>query len=136
MDYKEKLAQAGKLFADARAILEKADATAEEKTNAVKMVTDAKALKAEAAQLKELEQAALDLAVETKDTKSAPAPASGFKNLGQFLYAVARAGNVLTLREAVHPALMPLAAKASCNSTAPAMIPPTARRCAMIRSRI
>jgi HK97 family phage major capsid protein len=113
MDYKEKLTQAGKLFADARAILEKADATAEEKAAAVKMVNDAKALKAEAAQLKELEQAALDLAVETKDAKNAPVPTSGFRSLGQFLYAVARAGNVLTLREAVHPLLTPLAAKAA-----------------------
>ena len=111
MDYREKLAQATKLFADARAVLENPEATAEQKTAVVQMVEDAKKLKAEAAQLKELEQAALDVATEAKSAQSQSTPTGGFKNLGQFLAAVARAGNVLKMRDGIDPRLMPLAQK-------------------------
>lgn len=113
MDYKEKLARAHKLFDEARAILQNDQATAEDKAKVAKMVEDAKALKAEAAQLQELEKEAIEQPVkETKDRDGAQ-PASGFKTLGQYLYAVARAGNVTTLREPMHPALLPLASKAA-----------------------
>lgn len=111
MDYKEMLAQAAKLFADARAVLENAEATAEQKASVGKMVEDAKKLKTEAAQLKEIEQAALEVATETKNMPSQSAPVNGFKNLGQFLYAVARASNVLTMRDQIDPRLIPLAQK-------------------------
>jgi HK97 family phage major capsid protein len=118
------VAQAHKLFEDVKAILTNPKATAEDRAKIDGMLAEAKDLQKRAAQLKEVETAAIAAEIETKDDKRAGAgnPPNGFKTFGQYLYHVARAGNVLTLREAVHPALIPLAQKAAqINSEGPAV---------------
>lgn len=62
-NYRELLAQASKLFEDAKAIITKADATAEEKQHLEEMLADAKDLKARAFQLKDIADSLGDIAL-------------------------------------------------------------------------
>lgn len=73
MNYKDKLAEAQKLFDQAKAILTNPEATAEEKNQVEPLMEDAKKLKAEAGQLKELEAFAETMETEVK-TKAASEP--------------------------------------------------------------
>jgi HK97 family phage major capsid protein len=89
----EKIGHANKLFADARAILENKEATAEDKAKVAPMLEDAKALRAEAVQLKEIiEHADESLKhVENKQGKDVETPErkekKPFKEWGEFLEA-------------------------------------------------
>ena len=93
MDYKDKLGRATQLFADARAILENVDATAEDKAKVTPILEEAKALKSEAVQLKDIldhvaevvphEEVKQGLDIETKERKDP----KQFKDWGEFLEA-------------------------------------------------
>jgi len=95
MTWKEKLAEAQKLFAKAKELLTDPEATAEQKANLEQIYEDAKRLKAEAMQLKDIEEAievgdVLDRVKEQQ--KNDPHPQSrGFKDWTEFLYATWRA---------------------------------------------
>lgn len=89
MTWKDKLAEANLLFEKARAVVENAAATAEEKNQVPKMLEGARALKADALQLKEIIDEAQS-AVEFKN-QSATAPVlnpGSFKGWGEYLEAV------------------------------------------------
>lgn len=87
MDFQTKdacLEQSQALIEQAKALAGKPDASAEEMTNARKMLDDAKALRGKSALLAELESA-------TAESKAAPVqkpPKSGFNSLGEFYMAV------------------------------------------------
>lgn len=103
MDWREKQAEAKKLFEQAKAILsdkvmdgdKTRTATAEEKANVEQMLEDAKRFKAEAGQLKEIEMSALDLDKEM-DKVSQKNGVNGrhqpegtnFKSMGEMLQAI------------------------------------------------
>jgi HK97 family phage major capsid protein len=95
----EKLAEATRLFSEARAIYSKADATAEEKASAAQMFEAAKAIKQESAQLAEIEKAAADMvatieAKQGKDKQVEPRKDNTkFGSFGEFLYAAHRANH-------------------------------------------
>lgn len=93
MNWKEKLACATALFAEAKAILTNEDATAEEKATVEGRLEEAKSLKAEGLQLKEIEMSAveLDAIVEKARGEVEEQPAVGgseFKTFGAMLQAV------------------------------------------------
>jgi HK97 family phage major capsid protein len=103
--WQEKMAEANRLFAEAKVIFENDAAPAEDKTKALKMLADVKALKAEAEQLADIQKLGVELA-----TKTAGAPQTnrdpnyGFKTLGSVLSAIAQAGDI-RYRGQLHPAL-------------------------------
>jgi HK97 family phage major capsid protein len=66
MHWKDKIGQAEKLFEEAKAILTDPEATAEDKAKVESLMEEAKRLKADAAQLKEVEHHAQELARETE----------------------------------------------------------------------
>ena len=97
-NWQDKQAEAEKLFADARAILENKESTIEQKSHIPDMLKDAQALKAESFQLKEILDAGMEM-VKTKvaeDNKAAPAPKNGaekWDSWGEFLEKVWMAGH-------------------------------------------
>lgn len=97
MTWKEKLAEAQKLFAKARELLTDPEATAEQKANLEQIYEDAKRLKREAMQLKDIEEAAEvgDLLEHVEqEQKDDPKPESrGFKEWSEYLYSVWRSGH-------------------------------------------
>jgi len=111
VDYKELLAKSAELFEQAKAILTNPKATADDTAKVEPLMVEARGYKAKAVQLKEIEAAALAVPVPDLDGKTAKP--GDLKTFGQFLYHVGRAGNVLTLREPIHPALIGLAQKAA-----------------------
>lgn len=94
--FKDKLAQAAKLFEEAKAILSNPEASAEDKGKVGPMIEDAKKLQAEAMQLKDI----LAGAAELEELKDEPGPsepkrqdgATAFKDWGEYLHAVGIAG--------------------------------------------
>jgi len=98
MEYEEKLALSKRLFEDAKAILTNPEASAEEKAKVEPMIKDAKAAQAEAAQLKDIFDAASGLeaftkqVVEPQQAKEPPVQASEFKGWSEYLRAVGMAG--------------------------------------------
>jgi HK97 family phage major capsid protein len=97
VDYKDKLGEAQKLFEQAKAIVEKADATADERAKVEQMLKDAQALKAEALQLKSILDAGVEIAgaqAAAQQKGAAEQKGSGkFETWGDFLQAVFMAGH-------------------------------------------
>lgn len=103
--YVEMIAEARKLFSDAKAILENKSASAEDRAKVDEIIKSAKSLQANAMQLKDIEEAAtaidVQAAADASAAKSAPdATVTGGsdkkgwgKNWGEYLYQVWRAGN-------------------------------------------
>lgn len=95
----QKIAEASRLFGEAKAILSNADSTAEDKARAAQLVEAGKAIKQEAAQLAEIEQAAIDMAreIESKQGRDPQAEPrkdnTKFSDFGEFLYAANRANH-------------------------------------------
>jgi HK97 family phage major capsid protein len=99
------MAEASRLFAEAKVIFENEAASAEDKAKAMKMLADVKALKAEAEQLADIQKLGVELATKTADVaKTGRDPNYGFKTLGSVLYAIAQAGNI-QYRGQLHPGL-------------------------------
>jgi len=95
MNWKEKLAEANKLFEAAKAVLTDPEATDEQKSHVNQMVLDAQKLKTEALQLKSILEQALEgvALLRPESAPEAPAdegqpPAEEFKEWGDFLYAI------------------------------------------------
>lgn len=84
MTAKQKQEKARKLWADARALLESDNLSAEDMEKARAMMADAKALQAEADELKAIDEQMEDFTPE----ESAPSTSEGFKTFGSFLRAV------------------------------------------------
>jgi HK97 family phage major capsid protein len=102
---KDKLEKVKALFAEAKAILEKADATAEDKARVEPLLAEANALKAEVVQMKNILAAAealeADAAVESKVQK-AEDKSSKFTHYGEFL----EAANIAARTNVVDPRLV------------------------------
>jgi len=94
MDWRQKLAEAKQLVEKCLATVGNADAPGEDKAKVTEWMAEVKKLQAEAAQLKDIEQAALALKGEIEDKQAPPkqAGASGsFPSWESFLEAVWRA---------------------------------------------
>lgn len=101
-NYKDKLGQAKKLFADAKAIIVDPEADTETRNTVEGMLEDARKLKAEAMQLKEIEEAAVELGAEVQTklegegadkAKPERKDKTEFKDWGEFLSEAYKAGN-------------------------------------------
>lgn len=101
MTWQEKMAEANRLFGEAKVIFENTEASAEDKAKAVKMLADVKVLKGEAEQLADIQKLGAELAKSQGQTQGAR---GGWNSLGHQLYHIAQAGNI-KYRGALHPAL-------------------------------
>lgn len=94
MDWKERLAKSAQMYQEARALLAKADRSAEDEQKAQKLIEDARTIKAQAAELKELDAEAEGIleGVEAEQAEIAPDDRSKFAAWGDFLKAAYRVG--------------------------------------------
>ena len=96
MDWKDKLAESQRLFAEAKGILENKDASAEDRAKVETLLTEARRQKAEAGQLKEILETATGIATEmaTKEQEREVKKGDGrkFGDWGEFLQAAYMAG--------------------------------------------
>jgi len=104
MTWQEKMAEANRLFGEAKVIFENQEASAEDKTKAVKMFADVKALKAEAEMLADIQRLGADLLVKSAGLNQDQGQRGGWASLAQQLYHIAQAGNI-KYRGQLHPAL-------------------------------
>lgn len=104
MDYNEMIGRSRSLFDQVRVILENKDASAEDKAKIEPLLTEAKGLKADAARLNEITEAVKGMPSLVAAGATQQPARSSFKNFGQFLCAVADAGNTRN-RGPLHPAL-------------------------------
>jgi HK97 family phage major capsid protein len=102
--WQEKMGEANRLFGEAKVIFENAEASAEDKTKAVKMLADVKALKAEAEQLGEIQKLGAELLIKSAGLNQKQGGRDGWNSLGHQLYHIAQAGNI-KYRGQLHPSL-------------------------------
>jgi HK97 family phage major capsid protein len=94
MDFKEKLAEAARLFEEAKGILGNPQASAEDRGRVETLIENAKRLKAEAGQLKDVMAAAEGVAreIEEKQEPTRHKQSGKFAEWGEYLQAVYQAG--------------------------------------------